>query len=100
MTRTSGSHRILAAATATLTFIATLPAAAQQQPNTRIVLDSAVLAGYTWRNIGPDLRPLAIPAYRRLFIGQGFTVIGATLTAVAVQQQVFDLTGSSAWVGT
>ena len=51
------------------------------------------------RSIGPDIRPLAIPAYRRLFIGQVFTVVGAMITTVAVQQQVFDLTGSSAWVG-
>ena len=47
----------------------------------------------------PDLRPLSVPAYRRLFIGQVFTVVGSMITAVAVQQQVFDLTGSSAWVG-
>ena len=53
----------------------------------------------SWRSIGPDTRPLAIPAYRRLFIGQVFTVVGAMVTTVAVQQQVFDLTGSSAWVG-
>ncbi|MBM9466381.1 MFS transporter [Nakamurella sp. YIM 132084] len=48
---------------------------------------------------GPDLRPLAVPEYRRLFIGQVFTVIGTQLTAVAVQAQIFDITGSSAWVG-
>ncbi len=53
----------------------------------------------SWRAIGPDLRPLSIPAYRRLFVGQVFTVVGSMITAVAVQQQVFDLTGSSAWVG-
>jgi hypothetical protein len=53
----------------------------------------------SWRSIGPDLRPLSVPAYRRLFLGQVFTVVGAMITAVAVQQQVFDLTGSSAWVG-
>ena len=52
-----------------------------------------------WRRIGPDIRPLAVPAYRRLFLGQVATVIGAQLTAVAVQQQIFDITGSSAWVG-
>jgi MFS family permease len=52
-----------------------------------------------WAAIGPDIRPLAIPAYRRLFVGQVFTVVGAMITTVAVQQQVFDLTGSSAWVG-
>ena len=49
--------------------------------------------------IGPDTRPLGIPAYRRLFLGQVTTVIGAMLTTVAVQQQIFDITGSSAWVG-
>ncbi len=49
--------------------------------------------------IGPDLRPLRIPAYRRLFFGQVTTVIGAMLTTVAVQQQIFDITQSSAWVG-
>ena len=51
------------------------------------------------RGIGPDTRPLKIPAYRRLFLGQVTTVIGAMLTTVAVQQQIYDITGSSAWVG-
>ncbi len=40
-----------------------------------------------------------MPAYRRLFFGQVTTVIGAMLTTVAVQQQIFDITQSSAWVG-
>ena len=51
------------------------------------------------RRIGPDIRPLSVPAYRRLFLGQVTTVVGAMLTTVAVQQQIFDITGSSAWVG-
>jgi MFS family permease len=51
------------------------------------------------RRIGPDTRPLRVPAYRRLFLGQVTTVIGAMLTTVAVQQQIFDITQSSAWVG-
>jgi MFS family permease len=51
------------------------------------------------RRIGPDTRPLSVPAYRRLFLGQVTTVIGAMLTTVAVQQQIYDITGSSAWVG-
>ncbi len=55
--------------------------------------------GSALRRIGPDVRPLRIPAYRRLFLGQVTTVIGAMLTTVAVQQQIFDITGSSAWVG-
>ncbi len=49
--------------------------------------------------IGPDTRPLRIPAYRRLFFGNVTTVIGSVLSSVAVQQQIFDITGSSAWVG-
>jgi hypothetical protein len=49
------------------------------------------------RRIGSDTRPLSVPAYRRLFLGQVATVIGAALTAVAVQQQIYDITGSSAW---
>jgi MFS family permease len=51
------------------------------------------------RRIGPDTRPLKIPAYRRLFVGSIVTVVGAQLTAVAVQQQIYSITGSSAWVG-
>ncbi len=51
------------------------------------------------RRIGPDTRPLRVPAYRRLFLGQVATVVGAALTAVAVQQQIYDITGSSAWLG-
>ena len=51
------------------------------------------------RRWGPDTRPLAVPAYRRLFVGQVVTVVGTQLTAVAVQQQIFQITGSSAWVG-
>jgi len=42
---------------------------------------------------------LAYPAYRRLFLGGVATAIGSQLSAVAVQQQIFDITGSSAYVG-
>ena len=51
------------------------------------------------RKLLPDTRSLAIPAYRRLFIGQAVTVVGSQLTVIAVQQQIFTLTNSSAWVG-
>ena len=71
------------------------PAAAGGLPGA----EPAATRSASWRRVGPDLRPLGVPAYRRLFFGQVFTVIGAMITAVAVQQQVFDLTGSSAWVG-
>ena len=46
-----------------------------------------------------DTRPLKIVAYRRLWLSTIVTAIGSQLTAVAVPKQVFDLTGSSAWVG-
>lgn len=48
---------------------------------------------------GPDLRPLAYPAFRRLFLGGLATAIGSQLSVVAVQQQLFDLTGSNTVVG-
>ncbi len=34
-----------------------------------------------------------------MFLARIATVIGTNLTAVAVQQQIYDITGSSAWVG-
>ncbi|GGP34549.1 MFS transporter [Saccharothrix coeruleofusca] len=46
-----------------------------------------------------DTRPLRIPAYRRLWLSTVVTAIGSQLTAVAVPKQVYDLTGSSGWVG-
>ncbi|WP_237048137.1 MFS transporter [Lentzea guizhouensis] len=46
-----------------------------------------------------DTRPLKIVAYRRLWLSTIVTAVGSQLTAVAVPKQVFDLTGSSAWVG-
>ena len=51
------------------------------------------------RRISVDTRPLRIPAYRRLLLGQMVTVIGTQMTVVAVQQQIFSITRSSAWVG-
>jgi MFS family permease len=46
-----------------------------------------------------DTRPLSIPAYRRLLVGQGVSFIGFQLTSVAVSAQVYDITKSSLWVG-
>ncbi|MGQ0836987.1 MFS transporter [Actinokineospora sp.] len=46
-----------------------------------------------------DTRPLRIPAYRRLWLSTLITAVGSQLTAVAVPKQVYDLTGSSGWVG-
>ncbi|KID31816.1 transmembrane secretion effector [Prauserella rugosa] len=46
-----------------------------------------------------DGRPLRIAAFRRLWLSSLVTAIGSQLTAVAVPKQVFDITGSSAYVG-
>jgi MFS family permease len=50
--------------------------------------------------IAIDVRPLRPAAFRRLWLGQGVSFIGFQVTAVAVPVQVFEMTGSSFWVGT
>ncbi|MGK5501093.1 MFS transporter [Streptomyces sp. URMC 125] len=52
-----------------------------------------------WRRWAMDTRPLRRPAFRRLWTSSTATAVGSQLTAVAVPKQVYDLTGSSAWVG-
>lgn len=52
-----------------------------------------------WRRWAMDTRPLNIPAYRRLWSSTIVTAVGSQLTAVAVPKQIYDITGSSAWVG-
>ncbi|MFU8852227.1 MFS transporter [Micromonospora sp. SL1-18] len=46
-----------------------------------------------------DLRPLAVPAYRRVWLGNGVAMFGFQFTAVAVPVEMFALTGGSFWVG-
>ncbi len=46
-----------------------------------------------------DTRPLQDPHFRRLWIANIITVIGAQLTVVAVPAQIYSITGSSAYVG-
>ncbi|MDX3639238.1 MFS transporter [Streptomyces sp. MB09-02B] len=52
-----------------------------------------------WRRWAMDTRPLRRPAYRRLWSSTIVTAVGSQLTAVAVPKQIYDITGSSAWVG-
>ncbi|MEU5364099.1 MFS transporter [Streptomyces sp. NPDC005925] len=52
-----------------------------------------------WRRWAMDTRPLRVPAYRRLWSSTAVTAVGSQLTAVAVPKQIYDITGSSAWVG-
>jgi MFS family permease len=53
----------------------------------------------SWRAALVDTRPFRHPAYRRLWTSSVVTAVGSQLTAVAVPKQIFDDTGSSAWVG-
>ena len=47
-----------------------------------------------------DPAPLRVsPAWRRLWIGTTVSGIGGQMTTVAVLYQVWQLTGSAAWVG-
>ncbi|SCG62751.1 MFS transporter [Micromonospora halophytica] len=46
-----------------------------------------------------DLRPLAVPAYRRIWLGNTLAMFGFQLTAVAVPVEMYALTGDSFWVG-
>lgn len=46
-----------------------------------------------------DTTPLQEPSFRRLWIAGAVAVVGSQLTVVAVPKQLYDLTGSSAWVG-
>ncbi|MEE6261400.1 MFS transporter [Plantactinospora sonchi] len=46
-----------------------------------------------------DVRPLRVPAYRRLWVGNGVSMFGFQLTAVAVPVEMYALTDDSLWVG-
>ena len=46
-----------------------------------------------------DTRPFANPHFRRLWLANIVTVVGAQLTVVAVPAQIYADTGSSAYVG-
>jgi MFS family permease len=46
-----------------------------------------------------DTRPLRIPAYRRLWTSTAIVAVGSQFTVVAVPKQIYDLTGSSGYVG-
>jgi MFS family permease len=46
-----------------------------------------------------DTTPLAIRPYRRLWSSTIVTAVGSQLTAVAVPKQIYDITGSSGYVG-
>ena len=51
------------------------------------------------RGLVADTRPLRNAHFRRLWLANIITVIGAQLTVVAVPAQIYQVTGSSAYVG-
>jgi MFS family permease len=51
------------------------------------------------RGLVADTRPLRNDHFRRLWLANIITVIGAQLTVVAVPAQIYQITGSSAYVG-
>jgi MFS family permease len=51
------------------------------------------------RGLVADTRPLTSPHFRRLWVANIVTVVGAQLTVVAVPAQIYEITGSSAYVG-
>ncbi|ALC04635.1 major facilitator superfamily permease [Corynebacterium deserti GIMN1.010] len=53
----------------------------------------------SFRDIFADTRPLKEPAFKRLWLGNIATVLGAQLTVVAVPVQIYQMTGSSGYVG-
>ncbi|MEH0981989.1 MFS transporter [Micromonospora sp. CPCC 205556] len=46
-----------------------------------------------------DLRPLRVPAYRRMWLGNTLAMVGFQFTAVAVPVEMYALTRESFWVG-
>ena len=49
--------------------------------------------------IAIDTRPLRYPEFRRLWSAGLVTSVGSQLTTVAVPKQIYDVTGSSWWIG-
>ncbi|MYS86220.1 MFS transporter [Embleya scabrispora] len=51
------------------------------------------------RRAAVDTRPLAVPAYRRVLIGQGASLVGTMVTEVTVPVQIYSMAHSSLYVG-
>lgn len=63
------------------------------------VVSLSVAAHPRLRSLLADTTPLQSPHFRRLWSANIVTVIGAQLTVVVVPFQLYDITGSSAYVG-
>ncbi|SHH26361.1 Predicted arabinose efflux permease, MFS family [Jatrophihabitans endophyticus] len=74
-------------------------APAEDVPQPEAATEQARTLRALLRRQAVDTRPLAIPAYRRLLVGQGTSFIGSMLTQVAVPVQVYAVSHSSFYVG-
>lgn len=63
------------------------------------VTDTAARPRRAFSRFAIDTRPLRHPAYRRLWTSNVVTSVGSQLTAVSVPKQIYDVTGSSTWIG-
>ncbi|WP_411740945.1 MFS transporter [Pseudonocardia dioxanivorans] len=70
-----------------------------EPPTRRLAPGPTRRLGAVVRAVLADTTPLRTPAYRRLWGAGVITVIGAQLSVVAVPTQIYQLTGSSAYVG-
>ncbi|MGW5648742.1 MFS transporter [Saccharopolyspora sp. NPDC003752] len=69
------------------------------QPSSGTSTSSRRSIGSLLSKVFLDTRPLKYPAYRRLWLSNIVTAVGAQFSAVAVPKQLYDITGSSAYVG-
>lgn len=72
---------------------------APNSPTAALPAGRGARLGGVLRGLLTDTRPLRTASYRRLWITGIVTVIGAQLSVVAVPTQIYQLTGSSAYVG-
>lgn len=70
------------------------PPALDLAPGVSPTIDAVHLGAYVI-----DRRPLAIPAFRRLWLASAVSAVGGSFSLIAVPTQLFTLTGSSAMVG-
>src|ERR1700712_3463513 len=70
-----------------------------QPPEAATAGEPARAAPRGLRRVVLDTTPLQVRPYRRLWSSTIVTAVGSQLTAVAVPKQLYDITGSSGYIG-
>ncbi|MEU0940433.1 MFS transporter [Embleya sp. NPDC005971] len=78
--------------------MSTAPEAPDRQSTNEPRARAGRLAGGI-RRAAVDTRPLAVPAYRRVLVGQGASLVGTMVTEVTVPVQIYQMSHSSLYVG-